>query len=166
MIYISIGSNLGSRRKTMRAAVRLLADQGCLTLRSSGLYQTPAWGGEAEGDFLNAVIEVSCHKSAPELLDLLLSLEDELGRVREKKWGNRPIDLDILEFNREVWDHPRLILPHPGYPVRSFVLKPFSDLAPGFIPTGLDQTVEQLLGQTDVSDIQFVEDRHWIYPYK
>lgn len=164
MIYLGIGSNLGNRRETMREAVRLLDSNGCLTLRSSGLYQTPAWGGTAEGDFLNAVLEVSFGSPAPILLDLLLELEDQLGRIRVKKWGNRAIDLDILEFNRENWDHPRLILPHPGYPSRSFVLQPFADLSPDFIPTGLLLSVSQLLRQVDLSDIELIEDSHWIYP--
>lgn len=163
MIYLGIGSNLGNRRETMLEAIRLLVANGCIIHRSSGLYQTPAWGGAAQGDFLNAVFEVSYRSTAPALLDLLLEIEDQLGRVRIEKWGNRVIDLDILEFNREHWSHPRLQLPHPGYPSRSFVLQPFSDLDPDFIPTGSAYSVTQLLRQLDVSDIDLVEDSQWIY---
>lgn len=166
MIYLGIGSNLGNRRETMREAIHLLADHGCHTLRTSGLYQTPAWGGAAEGDFLNAVLEVSFGSPAPALLDLLLELENQLGRIRVKKWGNRAIDLDILEFHRETWDHPRLVLPHPGYQSRGFVLRPFAELSPEFIPTGGGFPVSQLLGQIDVSDIELIEDNHWIYSNK
>ncbi len=162
MIYLGIGSNLGNRRETMMEAIRLLLINGCVLHRSSGLYQTPAWGGAAQGEFLNAVLEVSFRSTAPALLDLLLEIEDQLGRVRIEKWGNRVIDLDILEFNREHWDHPRLQLPHPGYPTRSFVLQPFADLNPDFIPTGSVHSVTQLLSQLDVSELELVEDSQWI----
>ncbi len=145
MIYLGIGSNLGDRLATMTAAVASLEKHGVELLAASPLFETPAWGGSAEGPFLNAVLEVGFLGSAPALLDLLLEVEDALGRVREKHWGNRNIDLDLLEFHREVWDHPRLRLPHPDYPQRAFVVAPFAAFRPSFIPTGLDRTLEECL---------------------
>jgi 2-amino-4-hydroxy-6-hydroxymethyldihydropteridine diphosphokinase len=86
-------------------------------------------------------------------LEIALGVEEKMGRVREKKWGPRLIDIDLLEFNRTTIDHERLQLPHPFYPKRVFVLAPLAELESEWIPTGHQQTVSELLAAADTQGL-------------
>ena len=162
MIYLGIGANLGDRMATMRQALEMLELRGGLVLDCSPVFETAAWGGAAQGSFLNAVVEIAYQDTAPKLLDTLLHIENLLGRIRQVKWGNRLIDLDILEFHREVWSHPLLHLPHPGYTSRAFVLAPFAAFRPDFLPTGSDSSVSDLLPGLDTHGVELSEEPLWI----
>jgi len=116
--------------------------------RISSFYRTPAWGVEEQEDFINAVCEVRFSGSAEKLLEIGLDIEDKMGRLRQKKWGPRLIDIDILEFNRQQIGLPHLQIPHPYYTQRAFVLVPFAELEPAWIPTGHTQTLSEILGRT------------------
>ncbi len=153
MIYLGLGTNLGDRMANLREALTVLEERGVGVLACSPVFETPAWGGVAGFPFYNAVAEVSFHTSAPELLDILLSVESDLGRVRERKWGDRLIDLDLLEFHRQTWDHPCLQLPHPAYPSRAFVVVPFAAFRPGFRPTGSHDSLGELASRLETRDI-------------
>lgn len=98
----------------------------------SYVYATEPVGGPPQGEFLNAAVRVECTQSPAELLDALLAIEQELGRVRraEERWGPRTIDLDILWIEGVAVDTPRLTVPHPRLEERAFALAPLLDVAP------------------------------------
>jgi 2-amino-4-hydroxy-6-hydroxymethyldihydropteridine diphosphokinase len=127
--YLGLGSNLGDRLENLRAAVRLLEVRGARTVRSSRVYETdPVGGPPAQPDYLNAVVEVEWERSARELLEASLAVEEELGRVRADRWGPRIIDVDVLTFGGERIDEPGFEVPHPRMHERGFVLIPLLEL--------------------------------------
>lgn len=147
MIFLGLGSNIGDKAKNIHHALQLLKENGVETRRLSGLYKTEPWGIEDQDWFVNAVCEVRTNLSANELLAVIGKIEGEMGRIRKEKWGPRLIDIDILEFNKMQIQSINLTLPHPFYPQRSFVLLPFADLAPNWIPTGTNQPIRELISQ-------------------
>jgi 2-amino-4-hydroxy-6-hydroxymethyldihydropteridine diphosphokinase len=128
--YIGIGSNLGQPAARCLEAVERLASAGGITLlRCSSLYRTEPVGEKNQEDFVNAVAEVRTMLSPRALLQTLLQIEREMGRVRTIRWGPRVIDLDILLFGQEVLQEEDLVIPHPELHRRRFVLVPLSELA-------------------------------------
>lgn len=131
--FVGLGANLGDAQASVRAAaVRLgqLPETECLAL--SRLYRTPAWGLEAQPDFINAVAVLRTALEPVTLLEHLLAVEREFGRdrSREQRWGPRRLDLDLLLFGDRVLDVPGLQLPHPRLHERAFALVPLLDVAP------------------------------------
>lgn len=145
MIFLGLGSNMGNREANVARALGELAIAGIGITRCASLIETPAWGIEDQAAFLNTVVEVSFEGEARELLDIVLEVEQKMGRIREQKWGPRLIDIDIIEFNRRIIDEPGLQLPHPWYTKRAFVLEPLVELEPYLVPTGMSKTVSSLL---------------------
>ena len=127
--YLGLGGNLGDRLADLQRAADLLAERsGVRVVRCSRVYETDPVGGPPQPRFLNAVLEVSTGLSARELLRTCQQIEDEMGRVRLERWGPRPIDIDILAFDRETIDEPDLQVPHPRMHERGFVLAPLAEL--------------------------------------
>jgi 2-amino-4-hydroxy-6-hydroxymethyldihydropteridine diphosphokinase len=142
LAYIALGANLGDRRASLRRAAELIDAR-----RLSTIIETPPWGIVDQPDFLNAVAEVETELGPRPLLDRLLEVERELGRVRDgSRWGPRTIDLDLLVYGDETWDTPELQLPHPRLHERLFVLAPLAELAPGLVVPGRG-SVENLLSK-------------------
>jgi len=128
--YIGIGSNLGQPAGQCIEAIRRIAlTRDVALLRCSSLYRTEPGGLKNQGWFVNAVVEVRTVLPARTLLQALLQIEKEMGRVRETHWGPRIIDLDILLFGQEVVQEDDLIIPHPELHKRRFVLVPLNELA-------------------------------------
>ena len=142
--FLALGSNVGERLEQMRAALRMLdAASDVSVQRASLVYQNRAIGmGDAE-PFLNAVIEVSTTRSAEDLLDLCLLVENQLGRVRTGSWAPRTIDVDVLIYGEAKIESERLQLPHPRIAERDFVLKPLVDINPDLLIAG--RSVSELL---------------------
>ena len=158
-VFLGIGGNLGERRVMLRAAVAEI--RGVLdNVRVSSLYETAAWGVTDQPAFLNAVVRGRSSLPPLELLDALQRIENELGRVRGRRWGARLIDIDILLYGAEVIDEPRLTVPHPYMTQRGFVLRPLADLAAGLtLPDG--SLVGELLTTVDQSDLRQIEGPSW-----
>ena len=133
LAYVGLGANLGARDGSIRRASDLLEARRLSTLR-----ETEPWGVVDQPAFLNAVAEVEWNGTARELLERLLSIERELGRVRDgSRWGPRVIDLDLLVFGSETIDEPGLTVPHPELARRRFVLEPLAELSPDLDVPGL-----------------------------
>ena len=158
-VFLGIGGNLGERRAMLRSAVAEI--RGVLEdVRVSSLYETAAWGVTDQPAFLNAVVRGRTSLPPLELLDALQAIENELGRVRGRRWGARVIDIDILLYGAEVIDEPRLTVPHPLMTQRGFVLRPLADLAAGLtLPDG--SLVGELLTTVDQSDLRQIEGPSW-----
>ena len=130
-VYLGIGGNLGDRERTLKQAVKALADAtGLKLLGASGVYETDPVCVEDQPRFLNAVLRVETSLEARDLLSLLLSVEQRFGRIRERKWGPRTLDLDVLLYGDQIIKEDALELPHPHMHERAFVLVPLCDLNP------------------------------------
>jgi len=142
--YIGLGSNLGDRLATLRAAVQRLETLGRITGVSS-LYETEPVGYVEQPRFLNAVVALETAQAPITLLRSLLDIERDLGRTRSFADAPRTLDLDLLLVDDEILDTAELTLPHPRLHERAFVLVPLAELAPQMVHPGAGQTTQQLL---------------------
>ena len=121
---VALGSNLGNCKENLNTAINylhLILDN----LIVSPFTQTKPVGGPEQDDFLNAVAVGQCQLSAVDLLTKLLSIEEQIGRVRDIKWGPRVIDLDLIVYGEQIINSDFLKLPHPLAKSREFVLSPW-----------------------------------------
>lgn len=128
MIILALGTNIEPREQYLKDALAKIVDNNLKIILESSVYETPAWGGVADQNFLNMCIEVETELEAYELLDTIQKIELELGRVRKEHWGNRTIDIDIITFNDLIYDDERLIVPHKYIHDRNFVLAPLVEM--------------------------------------
>ncbi len=137
-VYIALGSNLQSPVAQLQKALTSLSELPQVTVKKiSPFYQSAPLGPQDQPDFINAVALLETSLSAIELLDVLQSIENNQGRVRHRHWGERTLDLDILLFNNDVINTPRLTVPHYAMREREFVIVPLFDIAPNLmLPTG------------------------------
>jgi 2-amino-4-hydroxy-6-hydroxymethyldihydropteridine diphosphokinase len=148
--YIGMGANLPSRagtpEETLAAAAARLESQGMVRHRSS-LYSTEPVGFAAQPRFVNAVIALETELDPRDLLNALLSIEQEFGRDRTAGFANGPrtLDLDILLFDDFTISEPGLEIPHPRLAERTFALIPLCEIAPRLKVTGSGLTVSQWL---------------------
>jgi 2-amino-4-hydroxy-6-hydroxymethyldihydropteridine diphosphokinase len=141
---VALGSNLDDREGLLRSALAALASAGRVTVVSSFYESAPV--GPEQPDYLNAVALVETDLAPEVLLERLLEIETSLGRVRERHWGPRRIDLDIVAVDGLVVRTPTLTLPHPEAHRRAFVLAPLTEVAPHFVLPGWGPAGE-LLGR-------------------
>lgn len=145
-VLVGVGANYpgpwGKPANTLHRALSELQRRGVTVLAVSNLYETAAMGQPRQPPYLNAVAVLSSSRPAPALLRLLKQVEARAGRRGGKPWGERTLDLDILDYKglrlnwaRAQWGPPRqrtrpLTLPHPELDQRAFVLRPLLDVAP------------------------------------
>jgi 2-amino-4-hydroxy-6-hydroxymethyldihydropteridine diphosphokinase len=144
--YVGLGSNLGDREGTIRAALERLGEaDGVRVVKVSSVRETDPVGFLDQPPFLNAAVELETTLSPQDLLTALLEVERELGRTRDgPRFGPRTIDLDLLVYGDAVVDEPGLTVPHPRLHERRFALEPLAELAPGLVVPGRGR-VENLL---------------------
>ncbi len=129
--FLALGSNLGDREATLRAAVAGIED----LVAVSPVYETaPVGGPDGQGAYLNAVVELQTSRTPRQLLVRCHELEAAAGRVRGERWGARTLDVDVLLVGDLVVDDHDLVVPHPRLWERRFVLAPLADLAPDLVP--------------------------------
>ena len=143
-IYIALGSNLGDKKNNMKEALQRLAKKGVTVCKVSDFMATRPYGVTDQPDFLNAVAEIETDCSPTELLRVLLQIEQEMGRKRIRRWGERNIDLDLLLYEDRIIDLPELQVPHPDMQNRDFVLRPLVQIAPEAVHPILKKTIRQL----------------------
>ena len=130
-IYFGLGSNLGNRLENMREAVERLKFFGEI-IKSSDVYESEAWGGIIQPNFLNACVSVESEKNLEplEILRVIKNFEVEIGRVKNIRWGARKIDIDILLIDDLIYKNSELNIPHINLHERMFVLVPLKELLP------------------------------------
>lgn len=130
-VFIGLGGNQGDSLATLKHAVQQISALPNTTqLAVSHFYQSPAWGGVEQADFINAVLEIHTQLTPQELLERLLDIERQHGRNRELElhWGPRVLDCDILLFGQRVLHSESLSIPHPRMAQRAFVLVPLAEI--------------------------------------
>ena len=142
--FIALGSNMGDKTANLKQAIANMSARGIRILKESSVITTDPWGGVEQDSFANQVIEVETWFPAPILLETLLAIEAEMGRIREMHWGPRLIDLDLLFVEDQIIYTDDLILPHPYIAERLFVLESLQEIAPHFIHPVLGQPIRHL----------------------
>jgi len=137
--YVGVGANLGDRERTIREALAALgARPDVAVVAVSTLRETDPVGYLDQPRFLNGAAALETELAPRELLDALLEVERELGRVRGEgpRYGPRPIDLDLLLHGDAVLEEPGLVVPHPRLHERRFALEPLAELDPALVVPG------------------------------
>lgn len=127
--FLSVGSNLGDRRRYLRHAVETLPD----LVAVSPVYETEPMGGPPQDEYLNVIVELDTELTPNQLLGVCHRIETSAERVRDVHWGPRTLDIDIIWIDGVRLDGPRLTVPHPRWRERRFVLAPLRDLAPDLV---------------------------------
>ncbi len=146
IVFLGIGTNLGSRERNLSEALAMIAENIGKILMSSSVYESEPWGFKSDDKFLNMVVKVETTLSASGLLGRILMDEVLLGRVRAgKQYTSRKIDVDILFYEDLILDEESLKIPHPHLHVRKFVLIPLCEIEPEFMHPVLKKNVTELL---------------------
>ncbi len=157
---VALGGNLGDVRETLDRAVTAFCDgrEVRLLARSSD-YRTPPWGVEDQPPFVNLAIAIETELTPHALLARAQAVEHALGRERakERRWGPRPVDIDIIAYDDVALDTPELTLPHPRLFERAFVLVPLAEIAPERVIGGF--RVCDALARVEAKDIEKLAPR-------
>ena len=158
-VLIALGGNVGDVRATFQKAIANICGmaQAALKARSSD-YATPPWGDEAQAPFINACIEIETALDPHALLFTLQKIESRFGRDRasERRWGPRPLDLDLIAYDDVSMQTPELTLPHPLAFERAFVLVPLAEIAPDRVIAG--RSVSSALARLSTEGIERLPD--------
>ncbi len=130
-VYIALGSNLNNPLVQLKQAVRSL--QKFANFKISPFYTSKPLGPQDQPDYVNAVASFDTELQPLELLDYLQKIENQQGRVRLRRWGERTLDLDILLFGKKVITSDRLTIPHYDMQNREFVIVPLYELEPELV---------------------------------
>jgi len=143
-ICLHLGSNLGDRHQNLQRSILEITQTVGQVIQQSSIYQTEAWGETEQPDFLNQSVLANTDLSPQEVLTRILEIETEMGRIREKKWGPRIIDIDLLFYDDLILTTPSLTIPHPQISFRNFVLIPTMEIFGDFIHPVFNLSVEEL----------------------
>ena len=162
LAYIGFGSNIGDRLAHIQNALHILSKTEGITLKKiSAIYETAPVGYEAQAEFLNGVAAIQTSLSPLSLLHTLKTIETAVGRQHRIRWGPREIDLDILIYEDLCLQTEKLVIPHAEMHLRSFVLVPFSEIAPDVVHPVFQESIQTLcnrLKDTKSTVHRFSED--------
>jgi len=146
--FLLLGSNQGKKSEVLSRARREISNNIGDIVRASSVYETEAWGFTSDHTFLNMVIQINTRLSANSVLEKILKIEQDLGRVRNSKgYTSRIIDIDVLFYGNEIVDQPGLQIPHPRLHERMFTLVPLKEIDPEKIHPKLQKTISELVSQ-------------------
>ena len=145
-VYLALGSSEGDKNGYLDFAINSLnADDNFAGVRESTRITTNPYGGVAKGQFVNSAVECDTLYSPTKLLAVLNGIEQKGGRVRNERWGDRTLDIDILFYDDSIISLPDLCVPHPDMQNRNFVLAPLCELNPNIVHPLLKKRVGELL---------------------
>ncbi len=150
-VFLALGANLGDREKNLQEALARLAPFVHIT-DSSSVYETEPVGVREQPWFLNKVVRGTTTLSPVDLLRRVKKIEIEMGRSEGIRFGPRPIDIDILFYDRVIELSPALTIPHPRLHERAFVLRPLAEIAPDFVHPRFRLRIRDLLARLEAPD--------------
>lgn len=152
---VALGGNLGDVRDALDRALAAFCDgRDVRLLARSSDYRTPPWGVEDQPPFVNLAIAVATSLAPHALLARAQAVERAFGRERakERRWGPRPVDIDLIAYDDLDLDTPDLTLPHPRLFERAFVLVPLAEIVPERVIGGIK--VRDALARVDAKGIE------------
>ena len=144
-VFLQLGSNMGDRDAYLKNANKLIAEEIGVIQKKSKIYESVPWGMENQNNYLNQALEIKSEFLVEEVLEKVLQIEDKIGRIRNEKWGERIIDIDILFYNDLIVEKEGICIPHIHLQSRKFVLIPLHEIAPNFIHPKYNKTIDELL---------------------
>ncbi len=147
-MFLSIGSNLGNKKNNLQEAIDYIKKYDVKVNAVSTIYETEPWGFETDNSFYNIVLKISTDLNALDLLTILLSIENNLGRIRNsenKTYISRIIDIDIITYDNQIIETEKLTIPHLYMHKRKFVLMPLQEIEPLFVHPALNKSIDKLL---------------------
>ena len=137
---LSLGSNLGDRLLFLQSAIKKIGEiAGVELIEVSSFYETKPWGvSEQQNRYLNCCLKIKTELDPFSLLESCLKVESDLGRTRPYKFAPRTVDIDIIAYGNLVVNEENLIIPHPRFKQRAFVLIPMEELCPNGSFCGVD----------------------------
>lgn len=144
-VYLALGSSIGDGNAHLDFAINKLRADDCFKeINESARIVSKPYGGVATGDFTNSVVRVKTLYSPKELLEKVMQIESEGGRVRDKHWGDRTLDIDILFYDDLICEDDDLCIPHPDMQNRDFVLAPLMQLCPNKVHPLLNRRIRDM----------------------
>lgn len=144
LIYLSLGSNIGNRRKNLEKAIAELGNNNIKKIKISSFYETEPIGPK-QRNFYNIAGKFQTNLTPQELLKTVKEIEEYLGRTKNYHWGPRVIDIDILFYGKQILKTKNLIIPHKEIINRAFVLVPMNEIAPKFVHPRENKRITTLL---------------------
>ena len=146
IVYLHTGSNVGNRQQQLEEAVKKIEIAVGKIVTVSSIYETSAWGNTDQADFLNQAVAVQTTLSPQQVLEQVLAIEHQMGRVRhaDQRWQPRAIDIDILLFGELMVIEKNLTIPHPELHKRNFVLVPLMEIAPELLHPVFQKAIEDI----------------------
>ena len=147
VVFLGLGSNLGDKEKNIERAYREIDKRIGRIISKSAFYMSDPEGFESENRFVNSVCELVTILEAREVLRVTQAIEKELGRTKKSPDGgyaDRTIDIDILMVDNRIVEEPGLIIPHPRFHLRDFVLTPFAEISPDTVHPVFAKTILEL----------------------
>ena len=159
-VVFIIGGNLGNRLDLIQRARISLQEIIGIPILISSIFEAAPWGSVSSMNYLNQVLVFETSLNPERLLTIGNQIEDQLGRTRIEKWGDRTMDIDILYIGNQVINSAKLIIPHPLILERKFVLAPLAEIMPDFLhPVHKLTNKEMLEICEDISSVVVLSDQ-------
>lgn len=164
-VFIALGSNIEPRLQYLSSAIDQLQALGTVK-KIAPLYRSSAYGVKEQSYFLNSACLLNTNFLPLDLLKALKDIERKIGRKERFHWGPREIDLDIIFYNNETVEKEELVIPHPDYKNRRFVLQPLADMEAEYSPPGETRNLSRLLLECPDSTHIKLETKNWYDKWK
>ena len=158
--FLSIGSNLGNKKKNIELVKIKLKRNNIKIIKSSKNYETLSWPDKKKPKFVNIVLKIKTSLSPKNLMNKCLYIEKELGRLRNKKNEPRTCDIDIIDYNKMIVKGTKsqnLTIPHPKMHKRNFVLLPLFEIAKTWIHPSKKVSIKELINALDSEDLRTIK---------
>ena len=156
IIYLSVGSNLGNRKKNIEKTKFELYSKGINIIRSSNYYETLSWPNPKNPKFYNIILKVSSDLKILELLKICKQIETSLGRKKAPKNSPRTCDIDIIDYNQKITVNG-INVPHPRMHLRNFVLIPLFEIEKNWRYPNSKRYIKNLIFSLSNSDIRSIK---------
>ena len=160
IVFLSIGSNLGDKRKNIELVKFNLEKNNIKIIKSSKNYETLSWPDKKNPTFINIVLKIKTYLSPQDLIKKCLYIEKKLGRVRSRKNEPRICDIDIIDYDKMIvkgTKRQNLTIPHPEMHKRNFVLLPLFEIAKTWIHPSKKTSIKDLINALDSKDLRTIK---------